>query len=132
MGERQVRAMYCGAKVRTPLLEPEVLEGREGMPARLACMAVDRFGWLSDDLAALLEQFGESETAANLADAARQLAGKAAELGSEKAEAFWKENLPALRKKAEEYRDELERSGRLDEARQFWERFQAWVREIGS
>ena len=60
----------------------------------------------------------------------RDLTAKATELGKAEFETFRNKALPELRDRATNYKNQLEKDGRKDDAKQFWDRFVAWVAEV--
>lgn len=128
--ERRVVAYDCGAAKGAPIERGDVLKGGDGWIAWTACKARDQLPSSVNDVVAMVESFGSSDSGKQLAQSMRDLSGKASELGKAQYDSLRKQLLPELRAKAVQFKEQLEKDGKLTEAKQFWDRFVAWANEV--
>lgn len=129
---RRVVAYDCGSSTPvSPIERGDVVAGNESTMTWLACKAADRAGPLAGAAAALIGSLATStETGRAIADAVKQQAEAARKMGDAHWETFRREKLPALEQEARRYKEQLEREGKVEDAKRFWEQFTAWVKEM--
>jgi hypothetical protein len=128
--ERRVVAYDCGAARGAPIERGDVVKGGDGWIAWTTCKAREQLSPLVDQLGTMIESFGSSDIGKQLTQSMRDLTAKASEMGKDQYENLRKQTLPDLREKAMRYKEQLEKDGKLTEAKQFWDRFLAWANEV--
>jgi len=87
---------------------------------------------LAHTLAGRLEEAADSPEARRLRKDIEAFIDDAGEMAGDQWEAFRRERLPELRRRAEELRDELRREGHEEKAKAFWDDFTRWLDEVRS
>jgi uncharacterized protein YoxC len=134
-GERQV-TMNDRGTVRTAMNEGDIVQGVNGQMEQLLGRASDLAdkAWTAaaaatDRTIKYIEEISTSPEAQQLKESMKQFADDASSMAEEQYEEFRTKQLPAIRKKAEELKDELERSGKIEEARRLWDKYTSWEKE---
>lgn len=134
-GERQV-TMNDRGNARTALKDGDIVQGVNGRMEQLLGRASDLAdkAWsaaaaVTDRTVKYIEEISASPEAQQLKESMKQFADDASSMAKEQYEEFRTKQLPSIRKKAEELRDELERSGKMDEARRLWDKYTYWEKE---
>ena len=107
-------AVEDGPGERRPVADGDVLSGSPRL--------------LDDALTKLQE--GARRTWDKTAESARQLQEALAEAGQKELERLRREQIPELRKQAEQARRELEDAGMSEEAADYWQRFEGWLEQL--
>ena len=135
-GARQV-TMKDRGESRTPVQGGDVTQGSAGSFRDLWQSIEEAGGAALEAAAALVDDvFDSLEGAANSPEAQRlredldRVARETENLSREEWEMFRNERLPALEDQARRLRERLEQDGWADEAREFWQDFLRWLKEI--
>ncbi len=126
---RRLAAYDCaGPEPGARINRGEVVEGNESTMTWLACKAADRAGPIAGAAAALAASLATTGPGRAIAESMKQHAEAARQIGDEQWEAFRREQLPKIEQQAREYIAQLERDGKLEEAKRFVEQFNAWLK----
>jgi hypothetical protein len=135
-GERQV-TMKDRGESRTPVLGGDVIQGSAGSLRDLwqsieeaGGAALEAAEALAEDVFDSLESAADSPEAKRLREDLDRVTRETEDLSREEWERFRDERLPALEDEARRLRERLEQDGRVDQAREFWQDFLRWLKEI--
>jgi hypothetical protein len=131
-GERRVVAYDCSSSLETGprIARGEVVPGSDSTLAWAACKASESAGPLGGAAATLLSGLATADGGRAIVDSIREYSEAAREMGQKEWETFKNDRLPALEKEALAVKERLEKEGKLEEARRFWQQFRAWVEEM--
>lgn len=107
----------------------DTIQGNESTMTWLACKAADRAGPIAGAAAALAAGLAATGPGRAIAESVRDYSEAARRMGDAQWETFRREQLPKIEQQAREYVQQLERDGKLEEAKRFWEQFSAWLKE---
>ncbi len=149
-GEKQI-TVNDRAGERTPVQTGDVIAGTEGILGRIVSRAQDagkravEAGMdaletgkeafetgksLATELSRLAEDIGSRPEVRDLRKAMEEVAEQAGRLTAEEYREFRRKTVPGIREEARKHKGRLEREGRIDEAKRFWEAFTKWVEEV--
>jgi hypothetical protein len=129
-GGRRLVAYDCSmTEAGAPIVRGDIIQGNESMMAWAACKGAESAGPFFGAAAALVSGLAATGPGRAIADSIKTYSESARRMGDEQWETFRRERLPALEKEARAYKERLEKDGRLDEARRFWEQFTAWLKQ---
>ena len=128
--ERRLVTYDCVATAGDPIVEDDVVAGRESTIEWATCKAAERAGPILSAAAALINSLTGTDAARSIAQSIDQYSESARKMGAEQWEAFRRERLPALEREARAYKERLEKEGKLEDARHFWQQFTAWLEQM--
>ena len=131
-GRRLVAYDCMSTTAGDPIRRGDVVEGNESTMTWLACRAAERTGLLGGAVATLASGLSETGPGRAIAETVREYSETVRQMGDQQWETFKREQLPALRRQAEAYKEQLEKEGKLEEARRFWADFLKWVESLRS
>jgi hypothetical protein len=122
---------------RTSVEEGDVIEGSEAGLAELL-RSLEEAGKdvlaaakrLAEKLADCVEEACESPEAERFREDMRDFMRDADKTAREEWDRFRRDRLPALRERAERFREKLKEEGKLERAERFWDDFTRWLEEI--
>jgi hypothetical protein len=84
---------------------------------------------MKDQAEEYFQKLTASPAGKELAQTLRDFSAEARKISREKFAEFRDKQLPAIMEKALKYKEELDRQGKLKEAKEFWERFTKWLED---
>jgi hypothetical protein len=87
------------------------------------------FSWMKNQAEEYFQKLTSSPAGKELAQTMRDFSAQARKISREKYAEFRDKQLPAIKEKALKYKEELDRQGKLKEAKEFWERFTKWLED---
>lgn len=124
-GEKQI-TMEDQEGPRTAIQPGDVIEGSEGWWNEV-WEAAKRLGTKVEEF---VKGLSDSPRAQEFLDSLQAYSRDVGRATEEQYRTFKEKRLPALKEKAEGLRDELEHSGKAEQAREFWRRFTDWVKDL--
>lgn len=124
-GERQV-TVTDSVGTPEPIRSGDVLRGSGGVLGDVLAGAKSAVS----AAIGIVKNLGASPEAQAIQRSMEDFAAQGHRLAGEQYESFKRDQLPALREQAERYRRQLEKDGNMAKAREFWNSFTAWAREM--
>ena len=87
----------------------------------------ENLSWVKDRADEYFQRLTSSPAGEEVVRAMRDFGDQARKIGREKMAELREKQLPAIKEKALKYKEELDRQGKIKEAREFWERFTHWL-----
>ena len=132
-GERQI-TMDDRGSTKTPVVQGDFVDGYNGFFDDMASKAKSfaQSAWetakiLKDKAAKFVEELQASPEGQQLKKSVEEYADKAQNLAKDQYHKFRDEQLPKLQAEAEKLKQDLEKSGKTEEAKKLWDRFEDWA-----